>query len=411
MSKEIIRAYKTQVYPNNHQQTLFRMNCGASRWAFNYGLEKKQEAFNKKEKIPYEMELHKELNKLKKTDKLPWAYGVSKCSFQSGLRNCDDAFINFFRRCKLGVKEKGFPKFKSKKNDKQSFKLTGSIVILDGGYIKLPRIGTIKLSEIYYFPTSTKVLSATVSSHANKWFVSINTKEELKNHVEVDGVVGIDLGIKTLATCSDGTTFENPKALSKKLKRLKRRQRQLSRKKKGSKNRSKAKKKLAKLHYRIANIRKDTLHKATTKIVSENKGIVLEDLKVSNMMKNHCLAKAISDVGMFEFRRQLEYKAKWYGREIQFANTFYPSSRICCKCGWKDNDLKLSDRTFRCEICENKIDRDLNASINLKNLYIESSSKINALGDGSSVCSWSNRHSPSLKKESNGRFTYTLKFV
>ena len=406
---EILKAYKIQCYPNNVQKTLFRKNFGASRWAFNFALERKKLAFDKKERIPNAIELHRELNKLKGTDELHWAYECSKCSFQGALRDCDKAFKNFFTRCKKKVKgKKGFPKFKSKKNDKQSFRLDGSISVEDG-YCKLPRIDKVKLSEKDYFADDSKILSATVSRKADKWFVSFQVKQLIQELHKSDKIVGVDLGVKTLATCSDGNVFENPKALSKNLKSLKRKQRVVSRKKKGSRNRGKAKLKVARLHYRISNIRRDALHKATTKLIRENQSIVLEDLNVNGMVKNHCLARAVSDVGMFEFRRMLEYKANWYGREIQYANTFYPSSKTCSNCGWKNDDLKLSARTFKCSICNHELDRDLNAALNLKNLYRESSSRINALGDGSSNRSLSNDFSPSLKKESNGKFTYVLK--
>lgn len=407
--KEILKAYRIQCYPNNVQKTLFRKNFGASRFAFNFALERKKAAFDKKERIPNAIELHRELNKLKGTDELPWAYEVSKCSFQEALRDCDKAFNNFFIHCKKKVKGKrGFPKFKSKKNDKQSFRLNGSISIEDG-YCWLPRIGKIKLSENDYFADDSKILSATISKKADKWFVSFQVKQHIQELPKLDKIVGVDLGVKTLATSSDGNVFENPKALSKNLKKLKRQQRQLSRKTKGSKNREKAKQKVARLHYRIGNIRKDVLHKATTKLIRENQTIVLEDLNVSGMVKNHCLARAVNDAGMFEFRRMLEYKARWYGREIQYADTFYPSSKTCSNCGWKNDNLKLSDRTFKCQICNHELDRDLNAALNLKKLYTASSAGIYALGDGSSDCSVTNDFSPSLKKESNGKFTYVLK--
>lgn len=407
--KEILKAYRIQCYPNNVQKTLFRKNFGASRFAFNFALERKKLEFDKKERIPNAIELHRELNKLKGTDELSWGYEVSKCSFQEALRDCDKAFNNFLARCKKKVKgKKGFPKFKSKKNDKQSFRLTGSISI-ENDYCWLPRIGKIKLSEKDYFADNFKILSATISRKADKWFISFQVKQYIQELPKTDKTVGVDLGVKTLATSSDGIVFENPKALFKNSKSLKRKQRIVSRKKKGSKNREKAKQKVTKLHYRIGNIRKDALHKATTKLIRENKAIVLEDLNVKGMVKNHCLARAVSDAGMSEFRRMLEYKANWYGREIQYADTFYPSSKTCSNCGWKNDDLKLSDRTFKCQTCNHELDRDLNAALNLKKLYTVSSTGIHALGDGSSDCSVTSDFSPSLKKESNGKFTYVLK--
>lgn len=404
----ILRAYKIQLDVNNKQQTLLLQHLGAARWAYNWALAKKKESFDKKEKIPNAIELHRELNKLKKTD-IPWMYLSSKSAPQNSLRDCDKAFQNFFTRCKKKVKgKKGFPKFKSKKNDKQSFRLDVAISV-ESGYIKLPRIGKLKLAEKDYIPTDCKILSATVSKRADKWFVSVQVETPDREHSDAKNeVVGIDLGVKVLATCSDGTTYENPKALKKNLKRLKRKQKQLSRKKRGSKNYGKSKQKLAKLHYRISNIRKDCLHKITSKIVRENQTIVLEDLKVNNMMKNHCLAQAISDVGLYEFRRQIDYKAKWNGRAVIFADTFFPSSKLCSCCGWKNSDLKLTDRVFECKICDMKIDRDLNASLNLKQIYTGSSSGIYASGDGSP--SNESLVSPSLNEEFNKKSrVYILK--
>ena len=407
---KFLKGYKIELAPNKCQMTLFRKHFGASRFAFNWALQKKKEAFDRKEKIPNNIELHRELNKLKGTDALPWAYDVSKVAFQSGLINCDRAFQNFFNRCKKKVKgKKGFPKFKSKKNETQSFKLDGSIYLTDKSHIKLPRIGKVKLKELDYIPIDTEIKSVTISRKSSKWFVSCLVESDIKMLPQTDKKVGIDLGIKTLATCSDGIKYENPKALKFNLRKLKRKQRQLSRKKKGSQNYKKSKLKLSKLHDRISNIRKDSLHKATTSIIQRNNVIVLENLKISNMLKNHCLAQAISDMSANEFRRQLEYKARWYGREIIIADTFFPSSKTCSCCGWKNDNLTLKDRVFKCEICKNEIDRDLNASKNLLKLSTVSSTGINALGDGSSVCPVMDKSSPSLKKESNGKFTYTLK--
>lgn len=383
------------------------MNCGASRWAFNWALAKKKEAFEKKEKIPNNIELHRELNKLKGTEVLPWGFEVSKCAFQNGLVNCDLAFKNFFARCKKKVKgKKGFPKFKLKKNEKQSFKLDGSIYISDKNHIKLPRIGEVKLKESDYIPLDAEIKSVTVSSKAGKWFVSCLIEYTTKvATAPINEVVGVDLGIKVLATCSDGTIYENPKALRKNLKKLKRKQKQLSKKKKGSKNREKAKKKLAKLHNRISNIRKDALHKATSSIVRKNNVIVLEDLSVSNMMKNHKLAQSIGDASFYEFRRQIEYKSKWNGRTVIIANRFYPSSKLDHKSGKVNNSLTLANRTIIHDD-GTTTDRDINASINLKNYYLNnlhtaSSAEIKVCGEGSSFCWETGKISPSEKQKSN----------
>lgn len=310
-------------------------------------------------------------------------YEVSKCSPQEALRNCDLAFKNFFQRCKKKVKgKKGFPKFKSKKNGLGSFRLTGSIKVFSN-YVQLPRLGKIKLKERDYLPIDNKILSATISEKAGKWFVSILVEEDINPINKSGDIVGVDVGIKTLATCSDGTTFSNPKALKNNLIKLKRLSKNVSRKAKGSNNRKKAVKKLAKLHYHISNIRKDYLHKITSILTKTKSKIVIEDLNVSGMMKNRKLARSIADLGLFEFHRQLEYKGKWNGCEIVIANRFYPSSKKCSNCGDIKQDLKLSDRIYNCDVCKFEVDRDLNASICLEQ-YTVSSTGINAFGEVSS---------------------------
>jgi putative transposase len=380
------RGYKTEIDPNNKQRTKLAKNAGAARFAYNWALNLKQLAFKDKTKIPNAIELHRELNELKKTE-LPWMYDVSKCSPQEALRNCDTAFNNFFRRCKQkkGKQKKGkkgFPRFKSKKSGLGSFRLTGTIKVASN-YVQLPRLGKLRLKEHNYLPLNAKILSATVSERAGRWFVSLQVEEVLETKFKPEVIIGVDLGIKTLATCSDGQTFPNPKALKTNLDKLKRRSRQLSRKVKGSKNRKKAAKRLAKVHQQIANIRKDSLHKITTHLTKTKSKIVIEDLNVSGMMKNRRLSRAISDIGLFEFRRQLEYKGKWYGCEIILADRFFPSSKSCSSCGWIKKDLTLADRTFVCDSCGLEIDRDLNASLNLES-YTVSSTGINAYGEESS---------------------------
>jgi putative transposase len=377
-----------------------KKNIGAARFAYNWGLKKKQEAYEQKIKTPSAIDLHRELNVLKKTD-ITWAYECSKCSFQEALRDLDSAFNRFFSNCKKGIKgKKGFPKFKSKKNDKQSFRLTGSITVKDN-QIGLPRIGKVKLKETDYIPKDSKISQATVSRKAGKWFISVLTEVEHNQLPQNTKVVGVDLGIKTLATCSDGTVFDNPKALKNNLDRLKFQQRKLSKKNKGSKNYEKQKLKIQRLHYKISNIRNDSVHKATSKIINDNQVIVLEDLKVSNMMKNHKLAQAISDVSFYEFRRQIEYKAKWNNRQVIIVNKFFPSSKLCSSCGNKKEDLKLSDRTYKCD-CGLVMDRDLNAAKNLEQFYTGSFSGINACGDEKFMLKSKdiNRCS-SMKQESN----------
>src|SRR5581483_1753808 len=314
---EILRAYRAELDPNNTQRTTLLKHAGAARFAWNWGLARRKQEYEETGKSSNAIEQHRQLNALKKTD-FPLLYEVSKAAPQEALRDLDRAYQNFFRRVKNGGEAPGFPKFKSRKNGIGSFRLTGAIHVTET-HIKLPRIGWLRLKERGYIPTDgIHILSVTVSEAAGGWFVSVQCKQEIETTQAIGEPVGVDLGIKDLAVISDGTRFENPKPLKKAQGKLRRLQRELSRRKKGGKNREKTRKKIAKAYQRIANIRRDTLHKATSAIVAKTKPdserpsvVVLEDLNVSGMLANHCLAQAISDVGFAEFRRQLEYKTVW----------------------------------------------------------------------------------------------------
>ena len=353
------RGYKTELDLNNVQITNCTKHAGAARYAFNWGLQQKKLAMDAKSKIPNAIELHKRLNKLKPTE-LPWMYEVSKCSPQEALRNLDRAFTNFF------AKRARFPKFKSKKNGIGGFRLTGTIKVEDG-HVQLPRLGRLKLKERGYLPTNAKILSATVSERAGHWFVSILVEEELEytNQKDEYDVVGVDLGIKTLATVSDGTKYDNPKPLRTKLRKLKRLGRAVSRKVKGSQNRKKAIGCLVRLYYRISNVRKDVLHKITTALAKTKRVVGIEDLNVAGMMRNRCLARSIADLGLGEWRRQLEYKGVWHGCRVVLVDRFFPSSKTCSACGLINENLTLAVREWSCE-CGIHHDRDENASKNLE---------------------------------------------
>jgi putative transposase len=250
------------------------------------------------------------------------------------------------------------------------FRLTGAIHITEKT-IQLPRLGVLRLKEHEYLPIGAKVAQASVTEQAGRWFVSVQIEQACGEMAPGNGpALGIDLGIKALATCSDGSVYENPKVLRRHLKKLRRVSRQHSRTAKGSKNRKKAARKLARLHARIAHIRQDALHKATKGIVTKATSqrvpcLVIEDLRVSGMLKNTRLSRAIADVGLYEFRRQLTYKAEASGLPVKVVSRWYPSSKTCSACGWIDQDHTLSDRVFICEQCGLVIDRDLNAAQNL----------------------------------------------
>jgi putative transposase len=312
-------------------------------------------------------------------------YQVSKCAPQEALWNLDAAFAQFFRRCALKKQGKwtgrlGYPKFKTKKKGLGSFRLTGRIVVAEK-VIVLPRLGRLRLKEHGYLPTGgVAILSATVSEQAGHWYVSLQVEEEQAVPQNTGPVVGIDLGIKNLATLSDGTVIPNPRHLKRRLKKLQRLQRVVSRRQKGGKNRKKAVRTLAKLHRQIKNHRRDTLHEVTTRLAKTKSVLVIEDLNVSGMLQNHHLAQAIGDVGFYEFKRQLLYKARWYGSRVILADRWEPSSKQCCGCGGIDADLTLSDRVYHCEQCGLVLNRDLNAAINLERLAGSSSDSQNACG-------------------------------
>jgi putative transposase len=374
---KVVRGDKTELDPTSEQYVLFCQGAGIARFAYNDGLARKEEAYKNGEKRPSAMDLQKELT-LRKHDDLTWLDAVSKWIIQNALRDLDVAFDNFFKKCKLKKQGKhhgtcGYPKFKSKHKGRGSFRLDCPVHVFDD-CVHLPKLGKIRLKEHGSIPTwGVKVLSATVSEKAGRWFVSVQVEEDQQEPVQATGMpIGIDGGVKTLATLSTGETFDNPKALRSRLKALKRLSRRHSKKQKGSHNRKKAQKKLAKVHMRIANIRKDVLHKTTSAIVMKTKSpaerpsvIVLEDLNIKGMLKNRKLAKAISDVGLGEFKRQLTYKAAHAGIEVKQVSRWYGSSQYCHCCGWKHEALTLSDRVFVCQDCGNVCDRDYNAAMNL----------------------------------------------
>ena len=364
--QEIIRAYKTELKLNNKQVTYCTEHINAARFAWNWGLARRIEAYKEHGETLNAISLHRELNTLKKTD-FAWMYSVSKCAPQEALRDLDKAYTNFFEH------RARYPRFKKKNGNpsKKSFRLTGAIRVFED-YIQLPRLGRLRLKESGYIPSDAHILSATVSEKAGRWFVSIQVKEEIDIPINTGEVAGVDLGIKTMAYVSDGTVFENPKALKRYERKLKRAQRKVSRRLKGSKNQIKEIKEVQIIHKRISDIRIDAIHKATSYLAKTKSVIVLEDLNVSGMMKNHHLAKAIADVGLYKFREQIEYKCWLYGSEVVFADRFFPSSKMCSQCGHIKTDLTLSQRMFICDECGFTLDRDYNASLNLRRVAASS---------------------------------------
>ena len=376
---EILRGYKVEVFLNNRQKTLFNKTVGCARFAYNWGLQKCIERYELEGKIYSAIDLHKEIVVMKHTEEYKWLQEVTKCSPQEALRDLEKAYKNFFRSVKNKDGKFKLPTFHSKHSAKQSFRVTGSIHVFDK-HIKFPTFGKVKMKETDYIPKDVYILSATMSRENNRYFIALQCSEikDMSNlGINHGEVIGVDLGIKDLMICSDGTVVENPKFLNKYEKKLKRTQRKISKKfqmnKNGNtfvrtKNIEKLQKKLNATWFRIKCLRNDYIHKATSNLVkTKPEMLVVEDLGVSNMVKNHKLAKSIQNAMFGEIYRQLKYKCEWNGIKFVTADRFYPSSKICSKCGNIKEDLTLKDRIYVCPHCGNVIDRDLNASINLKN--------------------------------------------
>ncbi len=375
----IQKAYRYELDPNNSQRSSLAQHAGVARFTYNWGLEKRIARYKNNQgddQFTDAMKQHKLLNSLKK-DQFSWMYETSKCAPQEALRDLHRAFQNFYRGLKSG-KKIGFPRFK-RRGVRDSFRLYGTIRFNERT-IQLPRIGRIRIKEKRKHYYSGRILSVTVRRRANRWFVSVTVEEDILDPHPVRGApVGVDLGVKTLATLSDGTSFANQRALGRRLRKLRQLSRSLPRKKKGSKNHEKAKLRLAKMYLRVFNIRQVTLHKLTTTLPKSHSKIVIEDLLVSWMLKNRRLARAIADVGFYEFRRQLEYKCQWYGSELVVVSRTFPSSKMCSQCGHRKKELSLSEREYKCEQCGLEIDRDLNAALNL--VAVSLPETLNAYGE------------------------------
>lgn len=383
-------AHKIALQPNASQCEYFAKACGIARLAYNWGLAEWRRQYEAGEK-PSAYGLSKQLNAIKR-EQFPFMYEVTKRAPQQALLDLGDAFKHFFRRIKNG-ENPGYPRFK-KKGVHDSFRAEDgapagqSAVEVDEKRIKLPKIGWVRMRQSVRFPGQIK--QVIVSRTADRWYAAILIDTDQLPHTRKNhGVCGVDLGVTSLAVISDGRVIEGPKPHTTLLRRLRKLNKALARSKRykgedgrmhDSNRRKEVKRKLARLHARIANIRTDALHKLTTDLVLNHDVIGIEDLNVRGMVRNKHLARSITDQSFGEFRRQLEYKAAWYGSTVVVADRFFPSSKTCSQCGAVKETLSLSERVYRCE-CGAEIDRDLNAAINLKHVAASHAETLNARGE------------------------------
>lgn len=388
-------AHRIALNLNNVQTSYFAKAAGTARFAYNWALTEwqRQDAVWEVDHSlprPSESSLRRQLNAIKR-EQFPWMLEVTKSAPQMAIIQLGEAFKRFF------AGHAKYPKFR-KKGMHDRFTLTNDQFVVDGCRIRIPHLGWVRMREALRF--TGKLVSATVSRVADRWFVSLTVDTPDTSHLpktENQGVVGVDLGVSALATLSTGEKIPGPKAHTALLGRLQRLSRSLSRKQNGSNNRNKARIKLARLHARVACIRSDGLHKLTTDLTRRFHTLGIENLDVRGMMRNRRLARSIADMGFFEFRRQLEYKAALRGGRVVVADRWFASSKTCSHCGYKLGGLPLSVREWVCPACSVVHDRDINAAINLKIIAV--SSTVTACGEEGSGSERESRAKPASVKQ------------
>ena len=366
----MLKSFVYRLYPNKEQEILLAKHFGCNRFIYNWALNLRKESYEQSGKTISKFELNKMVTQLAKKEEYSWLQEVLSQSLQQSIQNLDTAYIKFFKE------KTGFPKFKSKRTHRYSYRIPQNVKIdFEEHKVFLPKIKWVNIRVDRKFEGLIK--SVTVKQlPSGKYFVSILVEDskdyQTKKQIEHANAVGIDLGIKDFAILSDGTKIENPKFLRIKEQRLKVLQKRLSRKQKGSNNRNKQRIKVAKLHEKITNERKDFLQKLTTKLVKESQfdTFCLENLNVSGMMRNHKLAKSIAEVSWYQFIEMLKYKCEWYGKNLVQIGQFEPSTKTCSHCGYKNTELTLKDREWICPVCNTYHDRDINAAINIKNFAL-----------------------------------------
>jgi putative transposase len=381
----VIQAYRFALDPTPRQRRAFASHCGAARYAYNWGLHLVRQRLDQRRvdssvQVPWTLpELRREWNRAKQ-QVAPWWAENSKEAYSSGLDGLARALKNW-ADSKAGRRKgrpMGFPHTKRKGRCRDACRFTtGPLrVEADRKHITLPRIGVLKTHESTrklarrLEQGTARILAATITRTADRWYVSftVEVQRTIPTGNGSSGLIGVDVGVRHLAVLSTGAVVPNPRALQRSLRKLRRLNRELHRRQPRSRRRHQTRRRLARVHARAANLRRDALHKLTTTLATEHGTVVVEQLNVAGMVRNRRLARAIADTGLAELRRQLTYKTAWYGSRLLVADRFYPSSKTCSACGWVKTKLTLAERTFTCEACGLRLDRDLNAARNLAGL-------------------------------------------